>query len=403
MQTKKIKTFTNSKSLDIQNIVYNEKYKVLAAPSNSSTRYLIFNADAEKNILIHKEILPKYSNVNKLFFIREWLIVTWNGVENCTNIDAFNCLTKVLVKTKSDRMYYYHNGNFGNCAIFTGKKDDLRVEQMAFCAETGAFTRTDADGCSIYVVYHNTSTASYCIACNKDNERFATIYEYSAAYEVPTYDNVTSRGRFIRTQAHGCKITYRKKHYLADCATSAPPDLYTNDGARVKIDLPEDYLNIKNSSFRTSEIIDSDGGEHYLILYHRIGIGLTLDVYYWCFRIDGEYGSLVWRHRLPAGSAEISSFYFTGAYLLHSSTLLSYPTKEDALLAGKLHLISFATGEIHSFDHAGEVIGGAIDCLPYGNTHSRIYDSGIYFTQGSSGLSMYALVQLSAPPKTAQI
>lgn len=94
----------------------------------------------------------------------------------------------------------------------------------------------------------------------------------------------------------------------------------------MKIELPEDYLNIVESSFRTSAIIDSDGGEQYLILYHRKGVGHTLDMYYWCFRIDGEYGTLVWQHRLAASSAELQSFFLTGAHLLHGSTFLSYPS-----------------------------------------------------------------------------
>jgi hypothetical protein len=211
MHSQKIKTFAGSKSLFIRNIVYSKKYNVLAAPNYGLSRVMIF--DTEKKVLIHKEILPKYSSVGKLFFLDEWLIFTWLGFtsnENHHNIFAFNVLTKALVKFKSEGVLYHHSGNFGNCAIFSGLKKYQRVQRMVFCAKTGAFTITDAIADSIYLVYHNISNASYYISCNKDGESVTTLYEYSAASEVPTYDNVISTGRRMCTIPHGPTIKYKK-------------------------------------------------------------------------------------------------------------------------------------------------------------------------------------------------
>lgn len=380
----------NSRDLFIPNAVYSDQYKVFAATNYGFSRVSII--DSENNVLIRKEIFPKYATVSQLFFVDQWLFVMW-FLNKDRHIYAINVVNDVLVKTSSDDSYRFF-GRFGSMALFIGRNKQGQSFNCLFCLESGSFTISHTDFMNLHPTFRDEAGAIDCYGVDNAGHRSMTIYQYQISEQIPLYQNIIDNGREIFTIPYGDYVRYGKKHYTIKRGAEIHPKLYSYSGLEYEIKMPNYYSNVELTS-RKHAIIDSDNGHHYLIFYAHKDFGTKIHVFYWCYRIQNDSCELMWEYRLPCDRSELSSSILTGSQLFHGSTFLDYPMPEDKHLAGKLNVLTYDTGELKSIDHQGCVIAGVREIKEYYSSNFFVpnYKSNVYLMSNLSSVSMYKLTE----------
>lgn len=386
MQSTKIFQLKNSRDLYILSAAYSEQYKVFAAPNYGFSRISIINV--QDNLLIRKEIFPKYCSVSRMFFVNQWLFVMWQSRDGLKNIYVINVLTDVLVKTSSDDFYRF-SGSFGANVLFIGRNKQGQSFNCIFCTDSGVFSMNNTDLFCLYPAFRdNAGLIDYYSFYNEEKKQ-QCIYQYAFSENIPHYKNIIDGGRKVVTLLEREYAIYGRKHFTIKRDDEIIPKLYSYSGLAYNIEMP-DYFSNDELTSRRHAIVDSDDGQHYLILYARKGVSANIHVFYWCYRIQNDSCNLIWTHRLPCYDGETASCILTGSQLLHGSTFHNHPIPEDAHLASKLHALTYDTGEINSFDHKECVIAGVCEGISSGQGFFRQqYKSNVYFVSNLSSVSMY--------------
>jgi hypothetical protein len=370
--------------------VYSDKYKVFAATNYGFSRISIINV--QDNVLIRKEILPKYCSVSRMFFVNQWLFVMWQSRDGLKNIYAINVLTGAVVKTSSDDFYRFF-GKFGENVLFIGRSKQGQSFNCLFCLHSGSFSMHNTDLMCLYPTFRDNAGSVDYYSLYNEEKRQQCVYQYAFSEHIPCFQSIIDGGRKVVTLLESEYAVYGRKHFTIKRDDEIQPKLYSYSGLKYDIEIPDCYGNVELTQ-RMHAIVDSDDGQHYLILYARKYFTGNNHVFYWCYRIQDDSCTLQWHHRLPCYDGETASCILTGSQLFHGSTFFKYPMPEDAHLAGKLHVLTYDTGELNSIDdHQECVIAGVREGNhDNGNFFVPNYKSNVYFTSNLSSVSMYSLL-----------